>query len=58
MNDKTKPYKAVVAGVVALGGTLTAALTDGGITTSEWITAVVTTVVAVGATYGITNPPA
>lgn len=58
MADKTKPYKAIVAGVVTAGTAATVALEDGSINATEWITGVVAVVVAVAAVFGVRNPPA
>lgn len=53
---KTTAAKAVVgaiySGIVALLGGLTLALTDGAITSLEWVTIASTTVIAVGGSAG------
>lgn len=47
--------KAATAGVVAFGGALTTALSDGQVTTTEWITIGSATVAAVLGVFEITN---
>lgn len=69
--QKTKPYKAVGAGIlsglIAFGGSLVTALqgptsTFGSMTDGQWVSAVLAALVAIGATGGVTyavrNPPA
>lgn len=69
--QKTKPYKAIGAGVlsglIAFGGSLVTALQGptasfGSMTDGQWVSAVLAALVAIGATGGVTyavrNPPA
>lgn len=56
MVRKTKPYKAIAAGLTALAGSFATAVADGTITGTEVGGIVLTTVIAVGAVYGISNP--
>jgi hypothetical protein len=69
--QKTKPYKAVGAGIlsglIAFGGSLVTALQGptgdfGSMTDGQWVSAVLAALVAIGATGGVTyavrNPPA
>jgi sugar phosphate permease len=44
---------ALIAGLTALG----TALTDGGVSASEWVAAAIATLVALGAVYAIPNAP-
>ena len=55
-DDPTKPVKAIYAGLVALLGTLGVAVAEGGISTQEWVTIALATVLAFGGTYGLSNP--
>lgn len=59
MSDQpvTRPTKAVIAGVVALTGSLAVAAVDNAITLGEALVALATTAAAVGAVYGVTNKP-
>lgn len=50
--------KAIIAGIVAAGGSLGVAASDGHVTLAEALIAVTATAVAVGGVYGVTNKPA
>lgn len=49
--------KAVVAGGVAFGGGLATAMADGQVDAIEWVGIAVTTLVALGAVFGVENGP-
>lgn len=49
--------KAVIGALIAFLTALGTALTDGGISPSEWIAAVVAALVALSAVYAIPNKP-
>lgn len=49
--------KAIIAGIVAAGGSLGTGFADGHLTIPELIIAVVTTATAVGAVFGVSNTP-
>jgi len=51
----SKMWKAVVAAVVAGGGSLVTALDDGTVTTQEGLTAVVAVLGALGLTWAVPN---
>lgn len=54
-HEKPTIAKAVIAGVTALGATITTALAEGGVTATEWVTIVVGTVVAAASVWAVTN---
>lgn len=56
MDDPKKPWKALIAGLTAALGTAFTALSDNGITAQEGVGIALTTVIAVGAVYGVRNP--
>ena len=47
--------KAIAAGAAAFGGAFAVAINDGTITTGEWVTVAVATIVATAAVWGIPN---
>lgn len=47
--------KALLAGAIALVGSLATAAVDGGISTAEWLTAASTGLIALGGVWGIPN---
>lgn len=49
--------KAVLAALIAFVGSLVTATVTGGISTNEWLTAVLAGLVALGAVYGVPNKP-
>jgi hypothetical protein len=54
--SKIKKYaKAITAGVVAVGGTVSTALADDHITNGEWAAIIAAVIVALGATAWIPN---
>lgn len=55
--DRPTIAKAVVAGVTALAGTLMTALADAGITATEWVTIISSTLLAVAAVWATSNKP-
>lgn len=57
MNWVKYAAKAVVAGGVAFGGALGTALADGSVTPLEWVVVATTTLVALGAVFGVENGP-
>lgn len=59
MSDQpiTRPTKAIIAGVVALTGSLAVAAVDNAITLGEALVGLAATATAVGAVYGVTNKP-
>ena len=58
MNTLLTMAKAIAAGAVAFGGALAAALTDGGVTSSEWVAIAVATIVAVAGVWAVPNKAA
>jgi len=57
MNKIAPYYKAVAGALVAFLGSLIAGLADGNLDTSEWLTAIITLIVAGGAVFSIPNIP-
>jgi hypothetical protein len=55
--EKPTIAKAVVAGVTALAGSLVTALSDNGVTATEWVTIAATTILAVAAVWATSNKP-
>lgn len=55
VEEKPTVAKAVIAGVTALSGALLTAMADAGITATEWVSIVVTTVLAVAGVWAVTN---
>lgn len=53
-----KIAKAIVAGVTALGGATVTAMSDGAVTTIEYVLIFVATVTATAAVWATTNAPA
>ena len=47
--------KAIAAGATAFGGAFATAINDGSVTSGEWVTIVVATIVAVAAVWGVPN---
>lgn len=52
-----KIAKAIVAGVTALGGSIVTAMSDGVVTTVEYVLVFVATVTATAAVWATTNAP-
>jgi len=50
--------KAVVGALIALGGAVVTAQTDGAITATEWVLAAITGLTALGAVWATTNSDA
>jgi hypothetical protein len=55
--EKPTPAKAIMAGVTALAATLTVALSDNGITATEWVTIAAGTILAIAGVYAVSNAP-
>ena len=56
--NKIAPYaKAIIAAVVTFLGALVTALDSGGISASEWLTALIAFLVAFGAVFSVPNRP-
>ena len=47
--------KAIAAAATAFGGAFATAVNDGGVTSGEWVTIVVATIVATAAVWGVPN---
>ena len=56
IDDPRKPWKAIIAAVLATLTVLGTALADGGIDATEWIGAAIALVATFGATYAVPNP--